>query len=363
MAVVSCTITGQGATAVAAPATVPDAFVYAPIDGGRAVVRWDGQAAGYTLPKATALLPGHFDGQGGGLFLYRAGAGYDGVLRIRIVDGKLTLSLRPESIDGSYEPLVGDFDGNGIDDILWAPDGFHGPAGYLWLFRSDGSHTSHPFDTASSPNYLRQVTVADVNLDGISDLYWPYDGDLWIMKADLTHTARRLTVGQDTGWYGYVNGDIGPDDGHTRRRLITVYEGDLLKLTTFNSVGQSTSKELSPHVGNCCAYQQGYLGHFRAGSTASLFRYGSHQPELTESMADVTAGGNLVRHAEPQIGGSYDVSVADLDGNGYDDLLLTNRNGTARLVSSDGTTFTSSALPNIARRSRVFAVSVEPPST
>jgi hypothetical protein len=43
------------------------------------------------------------------------------------------------NIDGTYEPLIGDFDGSGTSDVLWYAAG--NDSDYLWLFAADGSHS------------------------------------------------------------------------------------------------------------------------------------------------------------------------------------------------------------------------------
>lgn len=332
---------------------VPDAYLYVPIDGGRAVARWNGKAAGYTLAKARAVLPGRFDAQGGGAFVYRAGSAPDGVLRIRQSGDGLALSLRSESVNGHFEPITGDFDGNGFTDIVWYQAS--GGASYLWSFRADGSHASRPFPITIDERFPFAIQAADVNLDGRTDLIRQGGREVWIMNADGSHTARNLASSGRGTFVPFVAGNIGPDDGVTRRRLIEVQEGGFEHLITFNAAGQSTGKQLRAHSGTCCTYQPAFGGHFRSGYVTSLFFYSS-TGKGTEYLQDLTPGGTAITSPAPQIAGAYATTVGDFDGNGYDDVLLSNRTGATSLFSSDGSGFTKTDPADIPARSTVYAV-------
>ena len=347
-----------GRVAGAPPPVVTTGYIYVPSEGGRAVVRWNGKAAGYTLAKARAILPGTFDGVGGGVFVYRAGSAPDGILRIRRSGDDITFSFRKESVNGHFEPITGDFDGNGITDILW--NEVAGPNSYLWLFRPDGSHSSRRFDTGFDGSVVRQADPADVNLDGITDLVWQGQDEVWIMQPDASHVARRIQMFA-TGYTGFVAGNVGPDDGVTRRRMVVVYEGGLERLITFNGAGQSTMKQLRSRTGSCCTYQGAVGGHFRSGAARSLYFYSTNQPNTTDYLQDITAGGNNANRPVPQVNGSYRTTVGDFDGNGFDDILFSNRTGATYLHSSDGTSFTTSNPSDIPPRSSVYAVTLSAP--
>lgn len=346
---------GVAAAAPAEPASsvVPDAYLHVPIDGGRAVARWNGTAAGYTLAKARAVLPGRFDAAGGGVFVYRAGAAPDGVLRIRQHDGALALSLRSERVDGHYAPVTGDFDGNGFTDILWNQE--DGGGSYLWLFRADGSHASRPFPNGYDGTMSRPAMAADVNVDGITDVVWPWADEVWIMHVDGSHTKRVLPLSSRPGFTTFVSGNIGPADGVTRRRTAVVYEGSYEELLTANLAGQTARKVVRAHTGTCCAYQPAIGGHFRSGYVTTLF-FHSPSSSGTEYLQDITPGGNLVTTPAPQLTAAYASAVGDFDGNGFDDVLLSNRTGATRLLASDGNGFTTNDPADIPARSTVVAV-------
>ena len=351
-------ITPWSTSSAQAATVVPDAYLYLPIDGGRAVVRWNGQAKGYPVERASVLLPGRFDSHGAGVFIYRRGRGPDAILRVRTDGGTLALSKRTEIVNDWYEPLTGDFDGNGYTDIFWKADQWHTEKSYLWSFHADGSHTSVHFDDWLSRVSIRVASTVDANADGITDLLWFYDDQIWFMQPDGSHIERPVGVTDTPGWTGAIGGNLGPDDGITRRRMVGIYEGDYERLYTFNKAGQSTMKEIRPHVGNCCKYQDAVAGHFRNGYTTSLFFYSAGQPQFPELMQSITAGGNISESPAPQISGRYTTTVGDFDGNGFDDILLSSRVGATYLFSSDGTSFTKSDPPDVPEHSWVIALPV-----
>ncbi len=81
-----------------------------------------------------------------------------------------------------------DFDGDGIDDILWRnpTSGFN----FIWYMYSDGTHIYQPIDSRGSDFEI--AGVADFNGDSIADILWrsPTSGSnfIWYMNSDGTHT-------------------------------------------------------------------------------------------------------------------------------------------------------------------------------
>src|SRR3546814_12927066 len=70
------------------------------------------------------------------------------------------------SVVGSYEPVVGDIDGDGRDDVVWyAP----GPAGdSIWFGTASGRPRSRSF--SASGTYV--PLVADFDASGSDDIVW-----------------------------------------------------------------------------------------------------------------------------------------------------------------------------------------------
>lgn len=66
-------------------------------------------------------MSGQFDADPGGeAILYSYGtAAPDGLLQIDASGSGVTTTETPLQIGGAFQPIVGDFDGNGVDDVLW----------------------------------------------------------------------------------------------------------------------------------------------------------------------------------------------------------------------------------------------------
>ncbi|QNH58658.1 MAG: hypothetical protein H2674_04870 [Limnospira indica BM01] len=65
----------------------------------------------------------------------------------------------PITINGTYEGIIGDFNGDGISDVLWYVPG---PGqDYIWFFDEDGNYESQPFtlpSTAPTPPWSETLT-------------------------------------------------------------------------------------------------------------------------------------------------------------------------------------------------------------
>jgi hypothetical protein len=119
-----------------------------------------------------------------------------------------TSSVLPP-INGSYEPLVGDFDGDGATDIFWYAPGPR--ADYVWWGNNKGG-----FNSAAWPvqgDY--QVLLGDYNGDGRTDLYWyrpgPIRDYLWLSRGRTFASTFLPVDGVFTPILGDYDGD-GRDD-------------------------------------------------------------------------------------------------------------------------------------------------------
>ncbi|MCR9162576.1 MAG: FG-GAP-like repeat-containing protein [Nannocystaceae bacterium] len=100
-------------------------------------------------------------------------------------------------IGGAYQPLIGDFDGDGDSDIFWYRSGQGGDA--LWLSRGDGSFAK----SGRTVNGPYTPLIGDFNRDDISDIYWYRPGDgadyLWLFTETGGKAATRLDMVEDEG--------------------------------------------------------------------------------------------------------------------------------------------------------------------
>ncbi|WP_426570931.1 FG-GAP repeat domain-containing protein [Aquihabitans sp. McL0605] len=128
-------------------------------------------SASYDGTGATPLV-GDFNGDGNDdLFLYRPGAATETVKWGQNSRTFSTSTAATYQVKGTYQPLVGDFDGNGVTDIFWyAP----GPAAdTLWAFHPGGSKTVVP----KTVNGTFKPIVGDFvreagDPDGALDIFW-----------------------------------------------------------------------------------------------------------------------------------------------------------------------------------------------
>lgn len=133
----------------------------------------DGSFEQYTRQVIGSFVPiaGDFDGDGlGDVFLYRPGN--ESEYMLWGTQGRGFVQT-PGAVTGHYSPAVGDFDGNGVDDILWAGDTSADP---LWLF---GSLRGDVVKTYTSAVFRRNGSVdsrvpyaGDFDGNGLADVLW-----------------------------------------------------------------------------------------------------------------------------------------------------------------------------------------------
>jgi hypothetical protein len=161
------------------------------------------------VPTDHKVLAGNFyAGPRDEFFLYTPGAGPDELHTITKASGQPRFNLVGSfSVDGTYTPLVGDFDGDNFDEIIWyaagsAPD-------YVWNFTSYGSVDSR---TISVNGVYARPTVGDYTGDGADDILWYNPGFgadfFWEFNPGGDSTSRRL---DSNGDYLPVSGSIGND--------------------------------------------------------------------------------------------------------------------------------------------------------
>ncbi|MDZ7675207.1 MAG: VCBS repeat-containing protein [Acidimicrobiales bacterium] len=165
------------------------------------------------------------------------------------------------TVNGTYEPLVGDFDDDGRDDIFWyAP----GPApDYLWTGEKSGAPFRNRGSSGFQVNGDYEPIVGDHDGDGDDDILWfserTYSNYLWLAGPGMSFSSRSMPLALDA-----VDA-VGDFDGDGRTDLV---------------------------------------GH-RPGSAPDSFYY---------------ATGNGYVRRDMSVNGSYSLVVGDFDDNGADDI-------------------------------------------
>ena len=227
-------------------------------------------------------LVGDFNGDGeGDVFLYRPGAGTERLLFGKGDRGGAWFSNTSANIqvNGTYTPVVGDFNANGSTDILWygpgtAPD-------TLWSFN-------------------KQSSTFVVSKPVINGRYRPFVGDFTSNDGQAT---------DDIFWYA-------PGSGAD-----SIWKGIAGRRVSFSSIPQRISGTYTPLVGSFTP-DPGTGGS--TDSTLDIFWYA---PGAT---GDSLWKGDGNGHFTPQayrVSGTYKPIVGFFDGYGVQDIFWYSANG------------------------------------
>ena len=145
---------------------------------------------------------GDFNGDGRDDILWRGGNGEVGSWTANTIGGfgyNATAGIAPAP--GNWHIAgIGDFNGDNRDDIVWRSDA--GEVG-TWLANADGSFTANNAQVVNVPTSWHIADVGDFNGDNIDDLLWRHDD------------------GQMTNWLGQANGIWLENNGNALTHITT----------------------------------------------------------------------------------------------------------------------------------------------
>ncbi len=140
-------------------------------------------------------LVGDFTGDGkDDIFWYRPGSAND---LLWIADSSSPRgSVVAKSVSGRYRPFVGDFDGDGAMDIFWYAPGSGSES--IWFFNSNGGHTSQ-----SVPSIGGDYSPFVGNFDG------DWDDDILWYRPEHTTSPRWISDGDGTFTTSWISTPLG----------------------------------------------------------------------------------------------------------------------------------------------------------
>ena len=306
---------GLGAPPASADAGPAKVLAFVPTSGSTLDLVSETTVAGISgIGPHQQAFAGHFSGDtGGDLFLYNPGSGPDSIVHLN-KSGAYS-STKSVPVGGTFTPIVGDFDGNGFDDIVWYAPG--SAADHLWLFKANGTHA----DLALSISGTYRPTVLDANADGRADILWysPTSTDsLWLFGAGATsHTVKSISAGPG---YTLVAGNFGvtPGSGAVADRVVFFNPSGADYFWTFDDAGNHTSATLPALDGNYRLLS----GQFIEETYGSIFFYGPGSlPEVVWAFGP-GAGGDVSVETPGQVNGTYTVQTGDFDHNGLSDIAF-----------------------------------------
>jgi len=278
-------------------------------------------ATASSAPSAPAPVPvgvrtalsGDFDGDGlDDLLTYGPGAERD-----ELWFGQHGQSMRKVSvsISGQYQPVAGDFDGDGRSEILWYAPG--SDADYVWDWNGSGWDS-----TRKTINGTYTARAGDFDADGVDDILWYAPGGgadyLWYGSRAATFSSQAVTV---SGTYVPVVGDFNGDGGDD---VLWYGRGSAPDALWFSTGERGAFRSQSVSAGGA---HTPFAGDFDGNGVDDLFFY------TPGSAPDVTWFNTTTAFASTKAGrsvnGTYVPAAGDFSGNGVDDVIWFSPSGAA----------------------------------
>jgi len=282
--------------------------------------------------RAEKPIPGIFGDFHTGFLTYAQGTSSDWLVEATGDGFDYLTSSRP--IDGTFQPLVGDFDANGSTDVFWYRPGDH--ADYLW--RPKGSPGSITFTSSELDvdGYYHPI-VLDYNDDDLSDIVWydPYSSSSPVWRGAGNGTFAGTSVDAVSkglaasgtpyqALVGYFNADSYQD-------ILWYAAGGAPDALWLGGPDGPAQWVLPLEING--AYKP-FTGNFVGNSRTSIFWYrpGSDSDVLWTFNADGSH-----QSIEQKVDGDYSPIVGDFDGDARSDILwFAPHSGQSTLWTSTG---------------------------
>ncbi|WP_426571900.1 FG-GAP repeat domain-containing protein [Aquihabitans sp. McL0605] len=309
-------VCGIGSGPASADTPPSGRLIVLPTAPGPSTMIRDHAASTLAIGSGAEAFAGTFSSAtGADLLVYSPGAGTDYIAHMSN-SIPATATFTTFTVTNSYIPVIGDFDGNGIDDILWYAPG--SGADKLWLFTGATAHTS----VAVSISGSYRPTVLDADGDSRDDILWYSSSgadSLWLFGSGATsHVSKAITAGPG---YQIVAGHFGlPAAGQPQDRVVFYNPSGNDYFWTFDTHGNHTSALLPAIDGSYKLLP----GQFFEETYGGLVFYGPGSLPEKEWAFGPGPGGDVAPEDDiPAIAGTYTTQVGDFDGNGFTDIAFT----------------------------------------